>query len=205
MVEKEIKETKKQIKDSAAKTKEQTTAKVEELKDSAAKTKEQTTAKVEELKDSAEETKDQTEETLNSGRKQSKKKINDFLSSLGSKQEDLSKALADYTITMKKPLVDVIENDDEIIVKTDLPGVKKEDIDVSLTEDSVEITAQFEEEYNEEDINYIKRERNFGKTKRFIKLPDKVKVKDVTAKLEDSILTVTLPKLEKTKFKVDVN
>ena len=187
MVEKEIKETKKQIKNTAAKTKEQTTAKVEELKDSAA------------------ERKKQTEETINSGRKQSKKKINDFLSNLGSKQEDLSKALADYTITVKKPLVDVIENDDEIIIKTDLPGVKKEDIDVSLTEDSVEITAQFEEGYNEEDVNYIKRERNFGKTKRFIKLPAKVKVKDVTAKFENSILTVTLPKLEKTKFKVDIN
>jgi HSP20 family protein len=105
---------------------------------------------------------------------------------------------------MQKPLADVVETDDEIIVKTDLPGVKKNDINVTLTEDSVEITAQFKDEYSEQDVDYIRRERNYGKTRKMMKLPAKVKVKDATAKFENSILTINLPKLEKSKFTVDV-
>jgi HSP20 family protein len=53
-------------------------------------------------------------------------------------------------------------------------------------------------------VDYILRERNYGETKRIIKLPSKVKVKEATAKLEDSILSVNLPKVEKSQFKVDI-
>jgi HSP20 family protein len=148
--------------------------------------------------------KEKAEEAATSSGKQAERMINEFLSNIRSRQEDFSKVLADYTTAMQKPLADVVETDDEIIVKTDLPGVKKGDINISLTEDSVEITAQFEEEYSEEDVDYIRRERNYGKTKKLIKLPAKVKVKNATAKFENSILTINLPKLEKSKFTLDV-
>jgi len=166
--------------------------------------KEQAEEKAVEIKKATLKKKEKTEEKAMSSGQQAERMINDFLTSIRNRQEDLSKTLADYTTAMQKPLADVVETDDEIIVKTDLPGVKKGDINVTLTEDSVEITAQFEEEYSEEDVDYIRRERNYGKTRKMLKLPAKVKVKDAAAKFEDSILTINLPKLEKSKFTVDI-
>lgn len=137
-------------------------------------------------------------------RTQAEKILNDLFNSIRNRHEDFSKTISDYTTSISKPLADVIETDDEIIVKTDLPGVEKEDIDVRLTEDSVEIKAKFEEDYAEENVSYVRRERNFGESERFIRLPDKIKVKDASAKLDNSILTIELPKLEKEKFKVSI-
>ena len=190
MVEKENKEKKEE---KAADIKKITLEKKEEAEEKAVEVKKATLQK-----------KEKAEETVESSRRQAERMINDFLSTVRSRQEDFSKALADYTTAMQKPLADVMETDEEIIVKTDLPGVKKGDIDISLTEDTIEINAQFEEEYSEEDVDYVRRERNYGKTKKMIKLPAKVKVKDATAKFEDSILTINLPKLEKSKFTLDI-
>jgi len=137
------------------------------------------------------------------GRTQAEKMFNDFISTIRDRQEDFSKAITDYTSSLQKPLADVVETDDELI-KTDLPGAKKEDINVTLSETAVEITAKFEEEYKEEEVDYIRRERNFGETVKIIELPVKVKVKAATAKFEDSVLTITLPKEEAEKINVDI-
>jgi HSP20 family protein len=187
MVEKEIKEKKEAVKEKAV-----------EVKETAADQKEA----VEEI---AAEKKEDAQEIAASGRSQAESILDNIFNSFRSTQEDVSKAISDYTMSMEKPLADVIETVDKIIVKTDLPGVKKEDVDVRLTEDSVEITAAFEEEYDEEDVNYIRKERNYGESQRFIQLPTKVKVKDAVAKFENSVLTITLPKLEGEKFKVSIN
>lgn len=138
------------------------------------------------------------------GRTQAEKMFNDFISTIRDRQEDFSKAITDYTSSLQKPLADVVETDDELIIKTDLPGAKKEDINVTLSETAVEITAKFEEEYKEEEVDYIRRERNFGETVKIIELPVKVKVKAATAKFEDSVLTITLPKEEAEKINVDI-
>jgi HSP20 family protein len=193
MVEKEIKEKKEQAEEKAAELKKATLEKKEEAEEKQVEVKKATVGK-----------KEEAEEKAMSGEKQSERMINDFLSSIRSRQEEFSKALTDYTTAMQKPLADVVETDNEIIVKTDLPGVKKNDINVTLTEDSVEITAQFNEEFSEQDVDYFRRERNYGKTHKMMKLPAKIKVKDATAKFENSILTINLPKLEKSKFKVDI-
>lgn len=138
------------------------------------------------------------------GKIQAEKVFNDFVSTIRDRQEDFSKVISDYTTALEKPLADVIETDDEIIIKTDLPNVKKGDININLTETTIEITAKFEEEYKEEEVNYIRRERNYGETTKIIELPAKVKVKDASAKFEDSILTITLPKVEAEKIKVEI-
>lgn len=143
--------------------------------------------------------------SLSKGRTHAENFFSDFMNSIRSGQEDFTKAISEYTSTLDKPLADVIETDDAVIIKTDLPGVKKENIEVNLTETAVEITAKFEEEYSEEEVDYILRERNFGETIKAIRLPAKVKVKDVTAKFEDSVLTITLPKVEGEKILVDIN
>lgn len=144
------------------------------------------------------------ENDIPKGRTQAEKMFNDFVSTIRGRQEDFTKAISDYTSTMQKPLADVVETDGELIIKTDLPGVKKEDINVNLTESTVEITAKFQEDYAEEDVDYLIRERNFGETTKIIPLPAKVKAKEATAKYEDSILTITLPKEEAEKIIVDI-
>jgi HSP20 family protein len=133
--------------------------------------------------------------------------FNDMVGTIREKQEELEKAVADYTSNVPaKPVMDVIEDEENIIVKTDLPGVKKEDIKIDITEDTLEITANFQEETEVEDVNYIKRERRYGEATRLMKLPAKILINESTAKFENGVLTVTLPKLEKSEsFEVKVD
>ncbi len=176
--------------------------KVEDVGGTASLEKKDVEENVEEVENIDEE---ESEEGIAKGRTQAEKMFNDFINTVRSRQEDFSKAISDYTSNLDKPLADVIETETEIIIKTDLPGIEKKDINVNLTQDSVEILATFEEEFNEEEVDYIRRERNYGETRKVIQLPAKVKVKDVTAKFEDSILTINLPKVEAEKIEVDIN
>jgi HSP20 family protein len=130
--------------------------------------------------------------------------LSDIVNTIKEKQEELGKSLSDYTTSFQKPLADVMETENSIIVITDLPGVKKEDIDIDISEDAIDITAKFEDEINEEGANYIKKERSYGETRRSIRLPAKINIKEAKAKFNDSILTVTLPKLMEEKHKVDI-
>ncbi|OEC87125.1 heat-shock protein Hsp20 [Methanobacterium sp. A39] len=120
---------------------------------------------------------------------------------------DFEKALSEYTASAPSKLAtDVIETDGNIIVKADIPGVKKEDIVIDLTDDSIEIFAKFEEETEEEGKNFIKKERRYGEARRSLILPEAVKVKEASAKFDNGVLTVTLPKLEeKKRFQVKVD
>ena len=131
--------------------------------------------------------------------------LSDIVNTIRDKQEELGKSLSDYTTSFQKPLADIMETETSIIVITDLPGVKKEDIDIDISEDSIDIVAKFEEEMEEEGVNYIKKERSYGETRRSLSLPAKIDVKKATAKFKDSILTVKLPKMEEEKHKVDFN
>jgi HSP20 family protein len=130
--------------------------------------------------------------------------LSDIVNTIREKQEELGKSLSDYTTSFEKPLADVMETGKSIIVITDLPGVKKEDIDIDISEDSIDIVAKFDDEIEEEGANYIKKERSYGETRRSINLTAKIDVKKAIAKFNDSILTVKLPKMEEEKYKVDI-
>ena len=130
--------------------------------------------------------------------------LSDIVNTIRDKQEELGKNLSDYTTSFQKPLADVMETETSIIVITDLPGVKKDDIDIDISEDTIDIVARFDDEIDEEGANYIKKERNYGETRRSINLPAKIDVKKATAKFNDAILTVKLPKMEEEKHKVDI-
>lgn len=124
--------------------------------------------------------------------------FNDIIDTIREKQDDLEKVITDYTSSVPaKPTMDIMETDENIVVKTDLPGAKKEDIKIDITEDSLEITANFEEETEMEDVNFLKRERKCGEVKRTVVLPTKIIMEKASAKFIDGVLTVTLPKLEK--------
>ncbi len=127
--------------------------------------------------------------------------FNDMIKTIKEKQVDLDNAIAEYTGAPVKPPMDVIETEDEVVVKTDLPGFKREDIKIDLTEDTLEIRAEFsketEEEGEEEGVTFHRKERRFGSAARTYILPSKIIIDDVTANFKDGVLTVTMPKLEK--------
>jgi len=93
-----------------------------------------------------------------------------------------------------RPLVDVKEEDKDIIVKTDLPGVSKEDVDINIKGDRIWITANAHREAEEEKEGYSMKERSFKRFARSFSLPANVTEEGAKAKLEDGVLTVTLPK-----------
>jgi len=122
------------------------------------------------------------------------------------KQNSLERTLTEYASNLpNKPHTDIIEEENQLTVITDLPGFKRQDIKIGITEDTIEITAQ-KDDIETDGKNFIKMERNHLKVNRIINLPTKIKSTEASAKLENGVLTVILPKIEKkekVKVKVD--
>jgi HSP20 family protein len=97
--------------------------------------------------------------------------------------------------------VDVYETEDAVVVKSAIPGVKPEDIDISLTGDTLTIKGEskFEKEVNEE--NYVRREMRYGSFARTLPVPTSVVADEAEAEFENGVLTLTLPKAEEVKPK----
>jgi HSP20 family protein len=131
--------------------------------------------------------------------------LNDIISTIRDKQEEFTQMLSDYTNYSKKTLVDVIETDNSVIIIADLPRLKKEDVEIAISEDTIDIRAEFEKEVVDEDMNYIQRERSSGKIRRSIKLPSKVMIKEAQGTFKDSVLTIKLPKLLKKTLKLKID
>ena len=91
---------------------------------------------------------------------------------------------------------DVKETDEEYIIESELPGLEKDDINIEITDDYLTISAQNEEEFEDENENYIRRERRTGSFQRVFQI-DNVKEEEIDAKYENGILEVVLPKKEK--------
>jgi len=92
-----------------------------------------------------------------------------------------------------KMRVDVREKDDEFIVEAELPGVKKEEIGIDLDEDLLTISVKRNEEIDEKNERYIRRERKYGMMSRSFSIAN-VDPEKATARLENGILTLVLPK-----------
>jgi len=97
----------------------------------------------------------------------------------------------------KMPRVDVVDRDNEILVKAELPGVDKKDIDVSVTENSVTIKGTTSHEEKEEKGDYYRSEISHGAYSRMVPLPADVDADKAKAKFKDGILELTLPKVKK--------
>ncbi|MCG2828836.1 Hsp20/alpha crystallin family protein [Methanothermobacter sp. K4] len=125
------------------------------------------------------------------------KMMEDMIKNMKEMQKEFEKKISEYTENIPEKLnMDVIETDDQIIIKTDLPGVKKDDIVIELTENTISISAVFEEEVEVREANFVKKERKYGEAKREMRLPEKIKVEEAKAKFENGVLTVELPKVE---------
>ena len=99
------------------------------------------------------------------------------------------------------PDVDVFIREGNLIVKADLPGVKKEDVDVSLSENLLTIRASRKEEHETKEGEYHRYERSWGSFERTIELPHRVDSSKVDAKFTDGVLEITLPIHEEAKAK----
>ena len=105
------------------------------------------------------------------------------------------------------PSVDVAETDDEITVTAELPGVKQEEVDITITDDVLTLKGEKKEEKEVKEKNYHRIERSYGSFQRSIGLPTGVQADKAKATYEDGILRVTVPKVQEAKpkqIKIDV-
>jgi HSP20 family protein len=97
--------------------------------------------------------------------------------------------------------VDVYETDEQVVVKVTLPGVKPEDIDVTITGDLLTVKGEFESEEKSEKRNYLRQERRYGSFCRQVNLPAGANTDNVAAVFEHGVLTLEVPKSEPMKAK----
>ncbi len=99
------------------------------------------------------------------------------------------------------PPLDLYETKDDLVVKLELPGLKKEDIDISLHDGTLTVAGERKEEQTAESGEAYRTERFVGRFQRSVVLPKPVKGDKVKAAYKDGLLTVTLPKTEEAKPK----
>jgi HSP20 family protein len=97
------------------------------------------------------------------------------------------------------PALDVYEDKDNLIVKVELPGMKKEQIELSLHENTLTIAGERKSERAEGNGDTSRSERFFGRFQRTVTLPKPVEANKVNARYQDGILTVMLSKTEESK------
>jgi len=99
------------------------------------------------------------------------------------------------------PTVDMYQTDDEVVVKATLPGVKPDDIAISVTGDVLTRRGSSTEETERKDATYYLRERSHGEFSRSLPLPAPLIADKAKAEFENGVLTLTLPKAEEVKPK----
>jgi HSP20 family protein len=100
---------------------------------------------------------------------------------------------------MKLLKVDVVDREAEVLIKAEIPGVEKKDLDITVGEDSVTIKGSTRHEEKEEKGDYYRREISSGAFLRTVALPATVDGSKAKANFKDGILELTLPKTEKAK------
>ena len=99
------------------------------------------------------------------------------------------------------PAIDVFEEDNAVVVKAELPGMKKEDISVELSNGILKIKGEKKREEKVEKKNYYRTERSLGSFERRISLPAETQVDKAKASFKDGLLEIKIPKSEETKKK----
>lgn len=93
---------------------------------------------------------------------------------------------------------DIIDDGDKFRVKVDVPGVKKDEIKLNITENSIEISAEHKEAEEEKKKNFVRKERRQISYYRILSMPERVDSNKALAKLNDGVLNITLPKANPT-------
>jgi HSP20 family protein len=104
-------------------------------------------------------------------------------------------------VGMTYPSVDIFEDKDNVVLKAEIPGVAKEDLQVNVNDETITVSGEKRKEEKKEDKDYFRLERSYGSFKRTFALPSEVDSSRAKAKFKDGVLEVTIPKSEKAKKK----
>ncbi len=99
------------------------------------------------------------------------------------------------------PAIDIYEEENDVVLKAELPGMKKEDIDISLTDDTITISGEKRAEHKTERKNFYRYESSYGSFCRTMSLPSDIRQDKVKAEFKDGVLEVRMPKTEDAKKK----
>lgn len=97
------------------------------------------------------------------------------------------------------PKVDIAENENHFVLQAELPGMNREDIQVSLEDGVLTVSGERKFESEKEGKNYLHRERTYGSFTRSFRMGKNVQADKISAAYKDGILTITLPKAEEVK------
>jgi HSP20 family protein len=106
----------------------------------------------------------------------------------------------------RQPFIDLIETDKEIVATAEMPGLKKEDIKINITNEKIEISAETKQEDKKEGKDYLYKEIRSGSYYRSVELPSSIDPNGAKASYNNGILEVKMPKTEikkKTSIKID--
>jgi HSP20 family protein len=104
-------------------------------------------------------------------------------------------------LDVQVPAVDIYEDKDEVVVKAELPGMVKDEVEVNLSGSTLTIKGEKKKQEEVKDHDYYRCERSYGSFTRSFELPTEVKVDAVAASFKDGILEIRLPKTEEGKKK----
>lgn len=91
------------------------------------------------------------------------------------------------------PSVDVVRNEDSIVLRADLPGIKPDEVKIAVQDDVLTVSGQHEEKSEEKKERFLRRERRFGSFSRSVSLPRGVEAEDIKATTDNGVLEVTVP------------
>ena len=103
---------------------------------------------------------------------------------------------AEYELPTRIPLVDVIDSGNEYVVKAELAGLKKENVEIEVGTNELSLTAKSDVEKEEKGKTYLHRERAFSTFRRYIGFAETIDTQKVSASMNEGILEIKLPKLE---------
>ena len=108
----------------------------------------------------------------------------------------LPRTMLDLWTSDGSVLLDMFEENNNLVVKATVPGIKPEDLNIEVHENVLTISGETKEEVNRKEGDYLLNERRLGQFRRSVTLPYDVKVEKAEADFENGILTLTLPKAE---------
>jgi len=104
-----------------------------------------------------------------------------------------SPGLGEVSQAVWSPQVEMFERDGQLVVRADLPGLKKEDVKVEVINDTLIIHGERKQEQEEKREGFYRSERSYGIFQRVIPLPEGVNTENVTARFQDGVLEITMP------------